>query len=43
MVILMLVLGLVVPLTVVTLLTGVIRAIRQGSTPESLNEDFAAS
>jgi cation:H+ antiporter len=36
-------LGLVVPLTVVTLLTGVIRTIRQGSTSESLNEDFAAS
>ena len=36
-------LGIVVPLTVVTLLTGVVRSIRQGRSSEPLSEELSAS
>ena len=36
-------LGIVLPLTAVTLLTGVVRSLRQGRTPESLGEELSVS
>jgi len=36
-------LGIVVPLTVITLLIGVVRSVRQGRNPEPLNENLSAS